>query len=486
MYKEDIRNGFEIEDEYEDVLDCNGCGNEIGRGGFRCCVEYCGFRLHEFCASLPKEMKDYPKHPQHSLILHTNSPYPNSGYGCDVCRTYYPSVTQFCYHCAVCKDPIIETFEEDQINDKLIQFPLPSSEAVQNTLAQFIKNISQWKDAEDQNGDILNHPSHDHPLTLEFDLRKFTNFNYSRTSTRRREYEVCNGCMLPLLNDAPFYSCNESTCKFDLHKWCAKLPRELKHPGHTDTGHILILQEKMDPGLLGIFVCQGCQMTGNGFAYKCNECEEYYLDVKCAALPRLVNYETHKHPLILKYGRSIGGCISCGLSNFFEEDKSMYISAISSFRHTYFTFGCDACNFSIHPKCLILPREIVYWYDKHGFKLIDPIHVFMSNYDQGASTYHCEFCEREVHSESWMYNCFECDQCVDADCVRELFGLFPDRFKIGGQYHSPRHKHPLTSIMPDLQFVCNRCNESPCQVFGIGIGYECRECKIVFCITCAF
>ncbi|XP_047315658.1 uncharacterized protein LOC124919459 [Impatiens glandulifera] len=474
---------------------CNCCGEKHRELGMSYQCKICWFWIHEKCYSLPQSI-EHDSHVHRLNLCHLQGEvlpeclcgvceeYINKQLGFYVCKSceYYVHIT-----CSIKKwDPPIIEEEEDQINDKLIQFPLPSTEVVHNMLAQFIKNICQWKDEdeEDKNGDILNHPSHIHPLTLEFDLSKFTNFNYSNTS--RRDYEVCNGCMLPLLNDAPFYSCNLSTCNFVLHKWCAKLPRKLKHPdpAHTYIGHTLLLQEKC----FSIFRCKGCQQLGNGFAYKCNACKGYYLDVRCAALPRRVNHETHKHPLLLKYGRSIGGCISCGVSNFFEDCKSMISNYSTSVLDcpTSFSFGCDACHFSIHPKCLILPREIVYWYDEHGFKLSDLTHILSGNGNdnQGASAYHCEFCKKEVYQERWIYHCFECDQCVDVDCVRELLGLFPNPLKFGGLYGSPYHKHPLTCIMTYPRFVCEHCHKLFCNIFRIG--FECTECKIRFGVRCIF
>ncbi|XP_047331027.1 uncharacterized protein LOC124934539 [Impatiens glandulifera] len=463
---------------------CSFCGEKHEELGMSYHCKICWFWINDQCYSLSQSIEhDSHVHPLKLCHLQGED-LPKCL--CGVCEENISNQLGF-YVCKSCKyylhincstkkwdPPIIETFEEDQINDKLIQFPLPSIEVVHNTLAQFIKNICQWKEEEEEEEEednILNHPSHDHPLTLEFDLSKITNFS----TISRYDYEVCNGCMLPLLNDAPYYSCNLSTCNFVLHKWCAKLPRELKHPAHSDTGHTLILDE-----CIGFFCCKGCQIIGKGFAYKCNECESYYLDVRCAALPRLVNHETHEHTLLLRYGRSIGGCFLCGDSNFFENYKSMNISTLSSCP-TSFTFGCDACNFSIHPSCLISPQEVVHWYDEHVFKLTDPTDVFISNDNQGASEYHCEFCEKKIDPERWMYHCFECDQCVDADCVRELFGLFPNPIKFGGLYDSPRHKeHPLTYIMTDNVFLCNCCNIT--LVFGIG--FKCIECEIMFCEMC--
>ncbi|XP_047331025.1 uncharacterized protein LOC124934537 [Impatiens glandulifera] len=356
-------------------------------------------------------------------------------------------------------------------------FNFPSFEVVHNTLAQFIKNISQWKDEEEEDN-ILIHGSHDHPLTLEFDLSNITNFS---------DYHevICNGCILPLfMNDAPFYSCNR--CDFFLHKWCAKLPCELKpHPDtdHTDTEHTLTLQVRMKE-CFGFFSCKGCQRVGNGFAYKCKECKGYYLDVICAALPRRVNHETHKHPLHLKYGRTIGGCFSCGETNFFDDRIYNHSSTISSCP-TSFTFGCDRCHFSIHPSCLLLPQEIVHWYDEHGFKLIDP-DIFISNDNQGASEYHCEFCEEKIDPKRLMYHCFECDQCVDAYCVNGLLSQFAKPVKFDGLYDSQLHKkHPLTCILPGEEFNCNGCKEEwpiMCRMFGIG--FEFTECQIRFGLIC--
>ncbi|XP_047333160.1 uncharacterized protein LOC124936685 [Impatiens glandulifera] len=497
---------------------CSFCGEKHKEVGMSYQCRTCSFWIHEQCYSLPLNIT-HGSHDMHPLQLCHLQGEDLPECLCGVCVELINVQLGF-YVCKRCKyyihskcstkkwDPPVIEEEEDQINDKLIQFPLPSSEVARNTLIQFIKNICQWKDDEEEEDNILIHGSHHHPLTLDFDLSMITDF-----STSRGDYKVCNGCMLPLLmNDAPFYCCNQ--CDFFLHKWCAKLPPQLKHPDpdhtdpdpdpdtytdtdidtdtntntntDTDTEHTLILHEKLDE-YFGFFTCKGCQQIGNGFAYKCNKCRGYYLDVKCAALPSRVNYGTHKHPFRLKYGRTIGGCFSCSKTNFFVEVNNWTFfnslrSTISTC-YTSFTFGCDRCHFSIHPKCLILPKKIAHWYDEHALKLTDP-DLFISNDNQGASEYHCESCEKKIDPERWMYNCFECDQWVHANCVRKMLGLFSKPIKFGGLYDSQLHKeHPLTCILPGEEFHC--CNEQGldiCRTFGIG--FECTECQIRFCLTC--
>ncbi|XP_047333467.1 uncharacterized protein LOC124936985 [Impatiens glandulifera] len=201
---------------------CSYCGEKHGEIGISYQCKTSWFWIHDHCYSLPQTMEhESHVHPLKLCYDLQGEKLPN--YLCGLCKEEINKQLGF-YVCKRCKytlhtkcstkkcDPPIVEEEEDQ----MIQFPLPSIEAVHNTLAQFIKIICQWKD-EDEDEDeedynILNHPSHDHPLTLEFDLSKITSFS----STSRGEYKViCNGCILPLfMNDAPFYSCNRSTCNF--------------------------------------------------------------------------------------------------------------------------------------------------------------------------------------------------------------------------------------------------------------------------------
>ncbi|GMQ11149.1 hypothetical protein CsSME_00053903 [Camellia sinensis var. sinensis] len=62
----------------------------------------------------------------------------------------------------------------------------------------------------------LQHWSHKHPLTL------------SEVKNHDGVEIVCNGCLQNITSGSSAYRC--TNCLFFLHKLCAKLPRQIKHP----------------------------------------------------------------------------------------------------------------------------------------------------------------------------------------------------------------------------------------------------------------
>ncbi|XP_047319091.1 uncharacterized protein LOC124922404 [Impatiens glandulifera] len=228
-FKEDVRNGFED----EDVLCCNGCGIEIERSGFSCCKERCSFNLHEFCASLPKEMKDYPQHPQHPLILYTHSPYPypNSGFRCDVCKVYYPTVTSFCYHCEVCN------FDVD-LRCASMSFLVSS-----RTL-------------------------HNHDLTVQlYPASFFCCF----CSEKHREFGVSYQCKI---------------CCFWIHEQCYSLPQSIEHDSHLHPLKLWHIEVDLPKCLCG--VCEENINTKFGL-YGCVICK-YGVHIKCSTKKWYISY----------------------------------------------------------------------------------------------------------------------------------------------------------------------------------------------------
>ncbi|XP_047333024.1 uncharacterized protein LOC124936559 isoform X2 [Impatiens glandulifera] len=210
-FKEDVRNGS------KDVLDCNGCGTEIGRSGFSCCIEKCkGFNLHEFCASLPKEMKDHPQHPQHPLILSTDF---YVSFRCNVCKINFMWTSPICYHCAVCE------FHVDLRCASMSFLVCP------RTL-------------------------HDHELTAQLFP---TSFLCSFCGEKHKEFGMS-------------YQCR--TCSFWIHEQCYSLPLNITHGSHDmhplqlcrlqgeDLPKCLcgVCEEKIN-SRLGFYVCKRCKYT---------------------------------------------------------------------------------------------------------------------------------------------------------------------------------------------------------------------------------
>nr|XP_027067417.1 uncharacterized protein LOC113693027 [Coffea arabica] len=142
---------------------CYGCQKPILEEPTYKCSE-CNIFLHKTCAELPREMLHHPLHPNHPLKLLPNSPYPKDRRClCDACRQPWNS---FVYHCYRCNFDL----------DILCAFP-------------------QGK---------LEHPSHEHPLTL---VQRIASFACDACGTKEEQQS---------------YIC--TACTFWIHRSCALLP----------------------------------------------------------------------------------------------------------------------------------------------------------------------------------------------------------------------------------------------------------------------
>ncbi|XP_059436023.1 uncharacterized protein LOC132168943 [Corylus avellana] len=146
---------------------CGGCMLPISTSPspqFYSCAQ-CKFFLHKSCVELPIKKLHPVLHP-HLLTLFTKTPYPNSGFSCDVCGR---SCNGFAYHCKECG------FDVD------VQCSLIS--------------------------DILKHEGHEHPLIL----------------SRAPSSENCSCCD----NSGRVFKCID--CEFTLDVKCATLPHTMRY-----------------------------------------------------------------------------------------------------------------------------------------------------------------------------------------------------------------------------------------------------------------
>ncbi|THF99895.1 hypothetical protein TEA_019493 [Camellia sinensis var. sinensis] len=337
-------------------FECHACGTE--RKGMSYMCNTCSFWIHEDCASLTPTFKHHDH--IHPLTL------------------IYRKIRE--------RESAIKVENIDEAN--LIHLPMADDSI--GAIDLFLKQISMEDNKREAE---LNHFSHHHPLIL-FDAQGDNNLCYENELLILNELnkdKICNACVRKI--SAPFYSCG--LCDFFLHRWCAKLPNELEHPCHP---HPLILLKK-PPEPRGFFYCEGCRNFCNGFAFRCKKgkCMDnynYYLDVKCASLPKAVIHKVHEHPLFLKKDCITAGCAAC--------DRCIEM----------FSFGCDICNFNLHYTCAVLPDTIKHRYDEHH-----PFTLIYAPIKDGPDEYICEFCEEEIDPKWWFYHCIDCDQSACAKCI---------------------------------------------------------------------
>ncbi|MBA0611935.1 hypothetical protein Godav_012585 [Gossypium davidsonii] len=247
------------------------------------------------------------------------------------------------------------------------------------------------------------------PLDVSFNSTDVLNGNDAGEATiiehfKHNHYLIlsdkcCDGCMLPIL--ASFCYCSQ--CEIFLHKECAELPK-MKPIWHHDCQlSALVLSDY-------IFRCEKCKFVSNGFAYKCNECEEH-ICLRCATLPPdALTCPGHEHPLLF-YNDFDGQCSACA-------------------NNITTAFGCKDCNYSVDPWCIRLPTRAGRECDIYLLSLTyleDPKH--------------------------WFYHCITWDVCANVKCVLGKYLFIKNR----NIYKEGDHPHPLTYIKYYLE--CSECGE---------------------------
>ncbi|CAL5430895.1 unnamed protein product [Camellia sinensis] len=470
------------------LFTCDACGTKHQGISYMC--NTCSFWIHQDCASLPTTFK-HGGHGHRLTLAYSPSDINLKGpRDCRICKEQLEDYYWF-YHCEGCQyfahlkcstmtmERKSEIEDEDLDEAKLIHLPV-SNDSV-HLLSEFVRQISHGdnnKEAFDQishesynlNGQFakqlslvdkrevkINHFSQNHLLTL-FDAQSNEDLcSQSKMSivNKKKNDKVCDVCVQPI--SAPFYGC--SLCDFLLHKLCAELPTVLKHPCHS---HQLILFKKNLEGF-DIFKCIGCRNICNGYTFTCVECKDYYLDIKCAALPKFIMHEVHEHPLKLRKDCQIEGCVAC--------DRSVEL----------FSFGCSTCNFNLHYTCALLPRTITHRYDEHPFILTYNTIVIEDDPDE----YICEFCEEDINPNFWFYHCVKCDHSACARCIYKEEEIYPN-INWGSTYNFDGHCHPLTLVVvTNKNTICDYC-DGGYRHFYNGIGFKCVLCNFMFHPFCAF
>ncbi|XAR68563.1 Histone-lysine N-methyltransferase [Bertholletia excelsa] len=177
----------------------------------------------------------------------------------------------------------------------------------------------------------------------------------------------------------------------------------------------------------------------------------YYVDVKCAFLPRTAKHEVHRHTLALRQG--LAKCNACG----HEYRASRYL--------------CGSCKYNICIGCILFPQTIGHRYDKHPFALMHDTSLL----DHVDDEYYCEICEEEIDIKYWFYHCNDCNQSLHTRCIRPTWW----RFDFGNNWISLKHvKHPHhLKIVEEvtLNYPCAYCHKY--YVDEDGKVYKCTTCN---------
>ncbi|KAK9068848.1 hypothetical protein SSX86_012964 [Deinandra increscens subsp. villosa] len=473
------------------ICECDACGKKHA-GTFYHCNICEGPFVHNDCVFLPEKLQiqhytnNYFSHTHHLTLAYSFSRADQESKffpRCRVCsKGFYKTSNLWIYKCEKCRyythldciTPRNEPFMSilgypgtgrtiknyvDLEHPDLVHLPFP------NTSYSILKHLFFKKNISTTTFEI--NISHQHPLILEdVECTDVTSPTLSRIKSisyhdpMKSIQLLCNGCLRPIMS-GPIYVCanyEDEDCNFVLHKWCSRLPCELKdhfaHPQHT-----LVLHSKSPNKFFGVFRCDICGLSCNGFVYCCEKCK-YYIDVNCAFLPKEITHASHPNHLLSRVGNGLD-------------------------------FVCHICNFYINSnRALLIPETTSHKCDKHPMKLsYFPI-------ENHKSEYFCEICEKEFDPEFTFYHCDKCMQSVHTACAPSIlryethtgdcYSRYVYRFvnvKFGGTYNNNKvHPHPLSFVQGIARDgECNRC--------GSRLQYEmifkCRlNCKFAVDIFC--
>ncbi|XP_059455014.1 uncharacterized protein LOC132185231, partial [Corylus avellana] len=220
----------------------------------------------------------------------------------------------------------------------------------------------------------LQHFIHGHPLIFNEDVDEDYYGYY-------KNYNVCQKQV-----SGPNYSCKECFW-FLLHKSCAQLPHELRHPLHPK--HPLLLIKANQGGK-----CEGCNtdhLDAYSFIYSCFDCK-FNLDTKCASLPLTIEPKSHAHPLTLMQRSVSFTCDACG-----KQGKGMF-------------YSCAVCPFLVHLECASFPLTVKHIRHHHPLNLMtNPLHK--SDHPL------CQLCVKSVDTDYMVYYCSTCDFVTHLHCA---------------------------------------------------------------------
>ncbi|PWA48480.1 zinc finger, PHD-type, DC1 [Artemisia annua] len=317
----------------------------------------------------------------------------------------------------------------------------------------------------------LTHPFHQHPLTLVD-----TTTSPSHDSMKMVEV-LCNACVRPITNMS-FYKCTDDGCNFVLHLWCTRLPTEVKMGTLRKGIRTLKLLPPVPFAILGVFRCLCCELFCSGFVYSDKEVLSgisYEVDVCCAFTPEYITHKSHPNHLLRKH----------------KPSSEKYCRLCLSDAKTQFFYGCEDCNFYLHPKCALLwPDTIRHKYDKHPMSLR---YFPVENY---GGDYFCEVCEEEFNPNIGAF--YHCDQCVYSIhllCVefirQEATTWAPFLLDRGvHQYENVKsriftfkgHPHPLSlSRSTESDGECTLCGK---HLNNYWIIFKCLQCKFAIDRDC--
>ncbi|KAL4377790.1 hypothetical protein GQ457_02G040360 [Hibiscus cannabinus] len=335
---------------------CSACGNQGNHVSYICSP--CNIQVHKDCISLPHHIKlTLHPHPISHNFFNRIHHQDSRTWDCKICykkvNIEYGSYScsrpgcDFVIHvrCSIGKWGL---FGMDKVKnpDELEEY-----DWLHEPMSCIVRVIKEIKVGDDMIAGEIEHVSHDHNLIFSEEIK---------------DNKYCNGCVLPILTS--YYYCSQ--CDFFLHKACAEVSR--KHRSWFNADLFSLTTN-------GIFKCGVCSYKCNGFSYKSDDGYEVYICLRCALIPHAFTYQADKSHFIFFYLHHDGDCKACAEGLSFEV-----------------LYKCKDCPFSLHNRCITLPRTASHKCDVHSLTLAyqDP--------DDYPLRYYCDICEEERDPQRWL------------------------------------------------------------------------------------
>ncbi|KAL1825572.1 hypothetical protein ACET3Z_012350 [Daucus carota] len=436
---------------------CYACQDDLYPPSSSCQCTICPFWIHLKCAQLPSLLK-YKFH-RHPLLLSYSLPqqYLRFRHYCSICHATL-SPTQWLYHCANCRflahiscaTSTTKTSQRLSSSDdeykNLVHLPMPDETSVNLLRQLFIeKMISNHNASNDTDSSfassssikgaarenvLINHWSHEHHTLVMINKHDAADDHLIVRDNNGDNSIVCDGCTKPIYATEVSYACH--LCKYFLHRYCAKMPKQLQSTRYQDG---LMLP---DISSYFFFICNGCKFPSSGMRMM-TEKGDFQLDIGCASLPRSIKHEAHHHPLTQHESGLNKECTAC-------------LRDIDDYE---IVFGCDKCRFYLHGRCALKPYKIIHRWDRdHPLSL----NLNLDNIEDHPHDFNCEYCSEDIDPSAWFYHCRYCDISFHIHCIDLFYRYSHIKFGISVDIDHQLHEHSLTVVLNERKRCCGICH----------------------------
>ncbi|KAK1401243.1 hypothetical protein POM88_000848 [Heracleum sosnowskyi] len=344
----------------------------------------------------------------------------------------------------------------------------------------------------------LNHPSHNHTLTL-LPLKALHVCTACGQEEKYRRYGVsCYLCPEKINSFYWLYYC--AGCRYFAHIHCALSAAEsgkyddLEDFEGSNSVHLPISDN--EPDLLYQLIQQFAKEFNTSTAEESRKADKIS---QCRnELPREIQHALHPGKELVRLTRFY----ETPLPSKIKHDSHKHTLHLQSTKHQRrkcrgckndvvgIYFGCttSTCDYYIHVMCARKARTTKHKWDEHQLSLMyRPVKGHPQDFD-------CELCSEDIDPNYWFYHCRICDTSFHTPCVDQNYST---NIKYGGIVKDESlHEHSLQIIGTKQEFKCGKCGRA--QFFRTNFGTDekqlnflmkpflkCVSCKFFVCMECS-